>query len=324
MPQRRLHTAMLVLLLMGGVAWGQSGSGDAMMDDATMTAHTVDLTVTNQTEHQVFSAPVAVAHDASYQPFELHHPLLSELVPLAEDGRTTDFQTVARVMSGVGSYDIADSNLAPGESVTLSVEVDAAHPLVSVFGMLVTSNDAAFVFGTDVTAVVGMDGGSMSSEDMSGDAMAGEDMSGDDMAGDAMAGEDMSGDDMAGDAMAGDAMAGEDMSGDDMSGDAVAGGDMSGDSMSGDSMSGDSMSADDMAPVDLYDGTVRVLDAGSEANTESCHDVPGPPCGSVGVRHVDMAEGTVELHHGLTGDGDLDAMTYGWVDPVASVAVEVH
>ncbi len=314
MPQRRLHTAMLVLLLMGGVAWAQSGSGDAMMDDATMAAHTVDLTVTNQTEHQVFSAPVAVAHDAAYRPFELHQPLLSELVPLAEDGRTTDFQTVARVMSGMGSYDIADANLAPGESVTLSVEVDAAHPLVSVFGMLVTSNDAVFVFGTDVTAVVGMDGGSMSGEDMSGDSMSGEDMSGDSMSGDNMAGEDMSGDNMAGEDMSGDNMAGEDMSGEDMSGD----------DMSGDSMAGNSMSADDMAPVDLYDGTVRVLDAGSEANTESCHDVPGPPCGSVGVRHVDMAEGTVELHHGLTGDGDLDAMTYGWVDPVASVAVEVH
>jgi len=81
-------------------------------------------------------------------------------------------------------------------------------------------------------------------------------------------------------------------------------------------------SADAMAMhVDLYDGTVRVLDAGSEANTESCHDIPGPPCGSVGVRHTSMAEGVVTLHGGITGGGDLDPATYGWTEPVATVAL---
>ena len=101
---------------------------------------------------------------------------------------------------------------------------------------------------------------------------------------------------------------------------ALAGEDMAGDAMAGEDMAGDAMGA---GHVDLYDGTVRVLDAGSEANTEACSDVPGPPCGSVHARHTDMAEGVVGLHQGLQGGGDLDPMHYGWHDPVATVSVDL-
>jgi len=58
-------------------------------------------------------------------------------------------------------------------------------------------------------------------------------------------------------------------------------------------------------------------DAGSEANTESCDDIPGPPCGNVGARVTDGAEGFVYISSGITGEGDLSPAGYDWRNPVA-------
>jgi hypothetical protein len=71
-----------------------------------------------------------------------------------------------------------------------------------------------------------------------------------------------------------------------------------------------------------HDGVVRVYDAGSEANTELCAHIPGPPCGTKGARVVDGAEGAVALHGGILGVGDLDPQVVGWLHPVLAVAVE--
>ncbi len=256
-------------------------------DSMAMGSHAVSITITNTTSHQTFSAPVLVAHDASYQPFTLGKPVLPELIPLAEDGMTHDFETVAKVEPSILDYAVAKAPLAPGHSVTLQVRVDDGHHLLSAFGMLVTTNDAVFYYGNDLSM----------SGDAGGSAMApGSDSMG---SSDGMGSSDAMG--------SSDGMA---------SSDSMAG---SGDGMGATDMAGEAMNAH----VDLYDGTVRVLDAGSEANTESCSDVPGPPCNSVGVRHTSMAEGSVALHRGLTGSGDLDPAVYGWHDPVATVEVSM-
>lgn len=97
---------------------------------------------------------------------------------------------------------------------------------------------------------------------------------------------------------------------------AVAMGGM-GDAMGGD-MGGDMMG---MAPA-IYDGVARVFDAGSEADTESCADIPGPPCGNKGVRVPDGAEGTIHLDGGILGVGDLDPASFDWLNPAISVTVE--
>ncbi len=76
-----------------------------------------------------------------------------------------------------------------------------------------------------------------------------------------------------------------------------------------------------MAPA-IYDGVARVFDAGSEADTESCAHIPGPPCGNPGVRVTDGAEGTIELDTGILGIGDLDPATLDWTNPAISVTVE--
>ena len=55
-----------------------------------------------------------------------------------------------------------------------------------------------------------------------------------------------------------------------------------------------------------------VWDAGSEANSEDCATIPGPPCGNGGVRDTEGAEGYAYPHPGLHGEGDLTLSGYGW------------
>jgi hypothetical protein len=62
-------------------------------------------------------------------------------------------------------------------------------------------------------------------------------------------------------------------------------------------------------------------DAGSEANTEDCAFIPGPPCGSHGVRDPDGAEGFVRIHSGIHGIGDLNAAALDWRNPVALISI---
>lgn len=59
-------------------------------------------------------------------------------------------------------------------------------------------------------------------------------------------------------------------------------------------------------------------DAGTEANTESCEHIPGPPCGNPNMRVTDGAEGFVYVSNGIEGEGDdLSADGYDWRNPVA-------
>lgn len=67
--------------------------------------------------------------------------------------------------------------------------------------------------------------------------------------------------------------------------------------------------------------TLVAWDAGSEANTELCAHIPGPPCGSGGVRMQEGAEGFVHVHAGIHGVGDLDPARMDFRNPVAKVVV---
>ena len=69
----------------------------------------------------------------------------------------------------------------------------------------------------------------------------------------------------------------------------------------------------------------EAYDAGSEGNSESCAFIPGPPCGSAGVRDTASAEGFVHIHAGIHGVGDLVPATHDWRNPVAEIKIErVH
>lgn len=68
-------------------------------------------------------------------------------------------------------------------------------------------------------------------------------------------------------------------------------------------------------------GSGRVLDAGTEDNSESEADVP---ClGGEGVSGAEVAdgEGEISAHAGITGSGDLSMETHGWVGSVISITV---
>ncbi len=110
-----------------------------------------------------------------------------------------------------------------------------------------------------------------------------------------------------------DAMSGEMMDGE-------TDGEMKDGETDGEMKDGDGMEMDGM--MDTADGVARVYDAGTEANTESCAHIPGPPCGNAGVRVTDGAEGVVSHHEGILGIGDLDQAIHGWTDPVVTVHID--
>jgi len=70
--------------------------------------------------------------------------------------------------------------------------------------------------------------------------------------------------------------------------------------------------------------TAVAYDAGSEANTELCSDVPGPPCAadSGNERVTAGAEGFVHVHNGIHGVGDLSEANMDWHNPVAKVVIK--
>ena len=74
------------------------------------------------------------------------------------------------------------------------------------------------------------------------------------------------------------------------------------------------------APISV---TANVYDAGSEANTEDCAHIPGPPCGNGCVRVTDGAEGYVHIHNGVHGIGSIDAASYDWRNPGAVITVKL-
>jgi hypothetical protein len=64
-------------------------------------------------------------------------------------------------------------------------------------------------------------------------------------------------------------------------------------------------------------------DAGSEANDESCANIPGPTCKGVGLSpgENDGDEGYVHVHRGMHGIGSLAADVYDWRNPVARITI---
>ena len=62
-------------------------------------------------------------------------------------------------------------------------------------------------------------------------------------------------------------------------------------------------------------------DAGSEANSELCEFIPGPPCASHFVHDPAEAEGFIYVSNGIQGIGDINAAESDWRNPVARVTI---
>jgi len=79
------------------------------------------------------------------------------------------------------------------------------------------------------------------------------------------------------------------------------------------------------APTPQHGAETRrasAYDAGSEANSEDCAYIPGPPCGNGGAHDPAVAEGYVHVHAGVHGIGSLDAAQLDWRGAVAVVRIE--
>ena len=70
---------------------------------------------------------------------------------------------------------------------------------------------------------------------------------------------------------------------------------------------------------------LNAYDSGSEANSESCAYIPGPPCGNH-VKDEADAEGHVHVHAGIHGGegSDLDPAMHDWRNPVARLTIVVE
>ena len=67
---------------------------------------------------------------------------------------------------------------------------------------------------------------------------------------------------------------------------------------------------------------INGYDAGTETNTESCGDIPGPLCGGTALSPDDTGEGFVHIHRGIRGLGsEIDPAMYDWKNPVAIVTI---
>ncbi len=68
---------------------------------------------------------------------------------------------------------------------------------------------------------------------------------------------------------------------------------------------------------------LNAYDSGSEANSENCDYVPGPPCGNHVEDEAD-AEGFVHVHNGIHGMGDsgLNPAIHDWNNPVARLTIK--
>lgn len=62
-------------------------------------------------------------------------------------------------------------------------------------------------------------------------------------------------------------------------------------------------------------------DAGSEANTQDCAHIPGPPCNNPGRRVEAGAEGYVFIHAGIQDRGSLNSQEHDWRNPVALIEI---
>jgi hypothetical protein len=75
------------------------------------------------------------------------------------------------------------------------------------------------------------------------------------------------------------------------------------------------------SPTSVVRTTAPAYDAGTEANSESCAFIPGPPCGNPMVRDTAGAEGFIHVHPGLHGLADLSPADWDWQNPVALIKV---
>ena len=112
-----------------------------------------EITLTNLTTGepgaggQVLSAPIFAAHRGGVKLAEVGQPASPVIVALAENGDTSALAAFATAAGA--NVVLADGNVIPGGSVTVTVTADMVNSSLSVGSMLVSTNDA-FIAAIDV------------------------------------------------------------------------------------------------------------------------------------------------------------------------------
>lgn len=102
------------------------------------------VTITNATRGQIFSPPLVIGHNRGFRLFELGVEAGEELAALAEDGDPSLLTALIDTNYPDIHYAVAGGVVLPGHSITVEITLDRYTRLISVAGMLVTSNDAFF------------------------------------------------------------------------------------------------------------------------------------------------------------------------------------
>ena len=134
-----LSTAGLFLVATTAALVTSSDSAQNKVHGAAM--GTYEVTVTNLTRSQIFSPALIATHRGSTSMFQAGTAAGTELQALAEDGNNTlllaslgNDPDVFDVQSGTGM-------ILPGMSETITITADADYPLLSLAGMMVSTND---------------------------------------------------------------------------------------------------------------------------------------------------------------------------------------
>jgi hypothetical protein len=187
-----------------------------------------EVTITNLTRGQIFSPPIVISHNWNFRLFNLGEEANQELAALAEDGDLGPITELIDTQYPNSDYAMAGGAVEPGNSVTVEIDTSRGLGLISVAGMLVTTNDAFFAVRDVRTPLTGRV----------------------------------------------------------------------------------------IVEAEAYD-------AGSEANSENCDFIPGPPCGNPNSRDTDGAEGYVYIHAGIHGveNSSLNPAEHDWRNPVAQIKI---
>ena len=103
---------------------------------------TFEVTVTNLTEGQLFTPPVVATHRRQVAIFEVGAPASPGLQSVAENGGVPDLVAELTGNTHVDAVEVAGAGpLAPGSSVTITMDVSNKGKVLSLASMLICSND---------------------------------------------------------------------------------------------------------------------------------------------------------------------------------------
>lgn len=113
-------------------------SGAALADKT----RSIEVTITNITQNQTFTPIMAAAHKRQVGLFELGSPASGELIAVAESGNVAPLSAVLASRQTVTDVQNSGGLLAPGQSVTMTLDASGGANRISLAAMMLPTNDS--------------------------------------------------------------------------------------------------------------------------------------------------------------------------------------